>query len=311
MSAAMTLALSGLAIGSASAATPSWTMSVTSMPASVSVGADAGYRVTISNNGKSNISQVYLTDALVALDGTPAIPGTILSTTYAASTQGSCDAPGVRLTCSLGAIRSGRSASVTVAYASTSDPTFRRIFEANTTGVAGDKSGSSHGDVLQHAGTTLTGSGADFAGRFIIDQVLTVGNAPFGAGNNQSTSVNAPQGVIGVSVQDGTLGDACPTAAPCWSETSEIHVDNGAVYRNGFSAAIGIYKDLSQTVHGFYHRFDSPHLDGAIGEYVTATCPKSGTPSASQIPCLTVTKLSGGSVSIQIWLKENGTIRFN
>ena len=289
------------------AATPAWSMSAVATPAAVSAGADAGYMVTISNNGGSNISQAYLTDALQNLAGTEfANPAQILGTSYVSPSQGSCAAVGARLSCSLGAIRAHKSATVTVAYvvpAGTATP-FERVFEANTTGVAGDKGGSSHGDVVQAAGSTEVGSGPDFAGRFIAAaDDLIVGDAGFGPGNNQSTKVTAPKRGIGVSVNDGT-SVAGITCTGCWSETSEIHVDGGAIYGQGFKVEIGIYKDLTQTVHGVVHQFD----DGT-SELITTKCSNATPPKV--IPCFSVDKLSGGSISVTVWLKQNGKIRFN
>ena len=46
--------------GVASASPPNWTMTVTKLPGTVSPGATAGYQVVITNNGPSNISQLYL-----------------------------------------------------------------------------------------------------------------------------------------------------------------------------------------------------------------------------------------------------------
>jgi hypothetical protein len=300
------VALVGLGGSSVSAATPNWAVTAVATPSGVSAGADAGFIITVSNNGGSNVSQAYLTDALQNVAGTElANPSVILHTSFVSTSQGTCDAAGVRLNCSLGAIRAHKSATVTVAYvvpAGTTSP-FKRIFEGNTTGVAGDKGGSSHGDVRQAAGTTEVGSGPDFAGRFIADNTLTVGDGAIGAGNNQSTTVTAPEGAIGVSVKDGPTVTTL-LCAGCWSETSEIHVNGGALY-SGFKVEIGIYKDLSQTVHGVFHQFDAGH--DPASETITTKCSKSSPPA--QVPCFSVTKLSGGSVSVTVWLKQNGTIR--
>jgi hypothetical protein len=310
----LAVSLSGVVVlslvgsGGASAATPSWDITVTPSPAAVSAGADAGYIVTIRNTGKSNISQVYLTDTTLGTNGTAAQPPVILPTTYAVPSQGSCDAPGVRLSCALGAIRSNRSASVTVAFSTGANATFTRIFEANTTGVAGDNPGSSHGDVLQALGSTTVGSATDpnFAGRFVIDPEAVNDSTALGATNRQSTKVTPPVGAIGVSVADGTSNLTCPASNPCWSEASEIHVANGAVFTKGFKVEVGIYKDLSQTVHGVYHEFDSPHGTVA-GESITTTCSKTTPPKT--VPCLSVDKQPGGNVVVILWLIENGKIR--
>jgi hypothetical protein len=290
-----------------SAATPAWTTSfVTPTPAKVSAGADAGYVITVINNGSSNISQAYVTDGLDAKDKTKAIPYGILPTTYVHTTQGACDPFGVRLWCSLGALRAGESATVTVAYSTGSNATLRRIFEINTTGVAGDSKGNSHGDALQLVATTTTGTGADFSGRFVASGDLTVSDAQtLGSKNKQWTKVNAPGSAIGVSVGETGSALAC---VGCWSETSEIHVDRGLVYPAGFSGEIGIYKTLAQTVHGFYHQFDTPH-GTQVGETVTETCSSATAPSV--IPCFLVVPQGNGNVSVVYWLTENGTIRFN
>jgi hypothetical protein len=307
LSATVLVALSAILGGTTSAATPSWTTSfVTPTPAKVSAGADAGYVITVINNGSSNISQAYVTDGLDAKDKTKAIPYGILPTTYIHTTQGSCDPVGVRLWCSLGALRAGDTATVTVAYSTGSNATLRRIFEINTTGVAGDTKGNSHGDALQLIATTTTGTGADFSGRFVGSDLIVSDSQTLGSKNKQFTKVNAPGAAIGVSVAETGNALVC---AGCWSETSEIHVDRGLVQPNGFSGEIGIYKTLAQTVNGFYHKFDAPHANGDLGETITTTCSSATTPSA--VPCFLVTPLGNGNLSILFWLNENGTIRFN
>jgi hypothetical protein len=315
------LALSLIGGGTASAATPDWSMAVTPLPASVSPGAVAGYRVVVTNNGTSNISQVFLTNALDTIDPTivpaaSADPYAILPIAYVSASQGQCDpvdtvAPidPVILDCALGAIRSHRSATVVVAYQTdVAWAQLRVIFEANTTGVAGDNQGSSHGDVRQGVGTTQFHGSADFAGAFVLAAGAAVANSQgLGVANLQSTKVNVPGSAIPVTVADGA--DAapitCPTITPCWSETSEIHVNNGASFPSGFSVEIGVYKDLAQTVHSVYHQFDAP-INDIAGETLDK-CPKKGPPSN----CFTVVNAGGGNILVTVWLDVNGSIRFN
>jgi hypothetical protein len=308
LSATMLVAMSAIGGSSIVASTPTWGLSsVVTTPAKVSAGADAGYVLTVVNSGTSNISQAYVTDGLQAKNGIKAIPAQVLPTTYVTTTQGTCDPVGVRLRCALGALRAGTSATVTVAYSTASYATLRRIFEINTTGVAGDAKGSSHGDALQLIATTTTGTGADFAGRFVVGTDQTVSDSQtLGSKNKQWTKINVPATAIGVSVGENGNALACPG---CWSETSEIHVDRGLVYPAGFSGEIGIYKTLAQTVHGFYHQFDTPHVGGIEGETVTATCSSATAPSV--VPCFLVVPQGNGNVSVVYWLTENGTIRFN
>jgi uncharacterized repeat protein (TIGR01451 family) len=313
--AASMLAVSAFA-GPATAATPSWEMTVTPLPSQVKPGDVAGYRVVISNPGPSNISQVFLTNALDTTDElVSADPYEILNTAFVSFSQGDCDPVGVRLDCTLGAIRANESATIVVAYAT--PPAAEQllvIFEANTTGIAGDAPGSSHGDVLQGIGLTTTNPSDNFGGRFLTTDNLVVSNGlGLGAGNQQSGKVNAPKVGIGVSIEDGTgvsfEGDGCPVT--CWSETWALEVDGGAFYGNGFKLEIGVYKDLVETVHGVWHEYDTPHLDGdgnptITGEDITTKCPKKGSPSSSQIPCFSVSSIGGGDILVTVWLKENG-----
>lgn len=300
--AASLLAVSAFA-GAATAATPSWDMTVTSIPSQVKAGEVAGYRVVIRNTGTSNLSQVFLTNALNTTDlQVSADPHAILATAYVATSQGTCDPVGVRLSCALGAIRAKKSATIVVAYAT--PPTATQllvIFEANTTGVAGDSQGSSHGDVLQGIGLTTLNSNANFGGRFVTAGFQDVFNdQALGVGNLQTTKVGAPALGIGVTVADGTpAADWCPT---CTSESSEIHVDFGASYPSGFRVDIQVANELvNGSISTVYHQLD----DGSI-EAITNTCPKNGVPNTSQMPCFRTKNLPGGNTLVMIWTTVNG-----
>jgi hypothetical protein len=302
--AALTLLASSIAAGGAVAATPSWNMVVTPLPSQVAPGDVAGYRVVISNTGSSNISQVFLTNALVTKDGLEsADPAQILDTVFVTTSQGTCDPVGERLDCTLKAIKSGKSATVIVAYdTDLATSQLRVIFEANTTGVAGDNPGSSHGDVLQGIGLTALNGSGNFGGRFVTAGNSTVANEQaLSALNLQSAKVVAPKTGIPVTVADGdqTTPISCPVA--CWSETVELNVDGGTLYPGLFKLEIGVHKDLSETVHGFYHVFDAGHVPAA--EDIVTKCPKNGNPNA---PCFSVTKLGGNDILVTVWLKENG-----
>jgi hypothetical protein len=297
------LAVSAFA-GTATAATPSWDMTVTPLPSQVKPGELAGYRVVITNTGTSNISQVFLTNALDTTDDPPvsADPYAILDTAYVSTSQGVCDPVGVRLDCTLGAIRKNKSATVVVAYATT--PTAAQllvVFEANTTGVAGDNPGSSHGDVLQGIGLTTTNPSDDFGGRFVTAGLEDVFNEQtLGTGNLQTTRVGAPALGIGVTVADGApASDWCPT---CTSQSSEVNVNNGATFSNGFKIEIQVSKDLvSGSISTVYHQLDNGNV-----EPITTACPKNGNPNASQMPCFKVKNLPGGHSLVTIWTKSNG-----
>src|SRR5215218_1861158 len=93
------------ATGSASAAPPKWSMSVVDLPSLVANGSGAGYRVTITNRGPSNISTLFL---VTKIQDSPA---------FVTTTQGACSAPGAGpLFCSLGALNAGQSVTVVAGY---------------------------------------------------------------------------------------------------------------------------------------------------------------------------------------------------
>ncbi len=298
------LLASAMVAGGVVGATPSWTMDVVELPATVAPGELAGYRVEITNTGSANIAQVYL-----MADAVPAAPGVPLLTAYLVKSQGKCDPVGQKLSCALGAIKAGKSATVTVAYATPSSGGGLEVaFEANTTGVAGDAPGSSHGDSLMGIGTTSTDASPDFGGRFVTNGSQTVATASgVNSGNQQSTSVASPKVGIGVTVRDGTRDlEFCPT---CWSETSEIHIGDGTgIYPAGFKVVLTIYKDLAQPVRGVYHEFDHARFDAngnlISGETIEAQCPKRGT----LLPCFTAKNLPGGNTEVTVWLNENGKV---
>jgi hypothetical protein len=187
--------------GVASAAPPNWVMNVATLPPTVSPGAPAGYAVTITNNGPSNIAALYL---VAEVNGSLVAP-----TVYVNPSQGACDPVGQPLDCALGALTAGQSATVVVAFTTpTSGSSFPVEFQGNATGETfkdGIK-GRSHGDtLLPNPVVTLTAlnNGKNFAGFFSTDDVDGIFNSPVGGNNKQQAGLqNLPVGVPG-SVLDG------------------------------------------------------------------------------------------------------------
>jgi len=218
------LALMLLGTGVATATTPGWTMNVTLIPGTVSPGAYAAYRITITNNGKSNISKLFLTDSITDH------PYSVISST-------GCNATGP-LYCSLGALNSGASVTRTVVYKTPSTGTsFPISFDSNTSGSTfSDKGGTSHGDTLfTNVSTVLDGSG-NFAGGYVVDP-----NNPFstGGGDNQQTTLDPPVGGIGVTISEGGTSNPCGTTNVIGQFTA-INVGDGAVYTAPFETIFTI-----------------------------------------------------------------------
>lgn len=295
MTVAATLMLAALAVGPAAAKTPGWQfINVQTLPETVGANSVAGYRFTITNAGKSNISALYLTDSVNAA---PEFVWNSRGTT--------CDvSPNLR--CAFGALNSGASIDVIVAYR-VGNATFNNTFQLDSTGdPAGDN--QSHGDSLLQAVSTNVSTSANFAGSFTLDTstLQTVGT--LGSSNKQTSSVEPPETLIPVTVQDGiTSGVAC-TIAACSNQLGEwtsLNVANGKAYSSAFKVTLTVWKGA---VPGGVSadEIDVLHTTDAGTTYVIAAdCPASG-PIISE--CRTVTKV-GQNYRIVIWLLQNGTLR--
>lgn len=303
LAAATALACSfGLAAaGGASAATPRWSMSVTDLPAVVHNGSNAGYQVTISNAGPSNISTLFL------------VTKTQDSPTYvSAPTQGTCSAPGAGpLVCNFGALVAGASVTVTVAYLTpATGASYDPVFQGNSNGATfSDGKGTSHGDTLQDPNETPTQLSSDrnFAGGFAIDQGPVGDDAALSKNNVQATSVTPPASGIVTTVQDGLPSDAFSCSA-CAGKTlfgdwSRLTVDKGQAFGSLFPVTLLIYGqavpnkttlDQIQLAHVF---------DDGSSQVLSTTCGTTPT-----LNCITVTPV-GNNVKITAWLNQNGGVR--
>jgi hypothetical protein len=258
--------------GVASAAPPNWTMTVTKLPGTASPGATAGYQVVITNNGPSNVSQLYLVNDVAA---TPV---------YLTTTQGTC--PAGPLSCSFGALNAGSSVTVVVGYTTPgSGSSFNVTFEGNTTGSTfTDVKGRSHGDLLLSdpvVTTTVLNGNKNFAGFFSTNANHGIGNSDQLNGNNkQSTRLDGlPAGLPG-TVSDGSVtADACTTDLPngidCSlidGETSVVNVANGAPVDGGFFVII--HNKNGATPTAFVHTYGSGSQEkiNACGATITAPC---------------------------------------
>ena len=172
---AAALALMLIGVGSVSASPPNWSMAVTKLPPTVAAGANAGYVVTITNGGPSNIATLFLVDNAgnTSYVGTP--------------TQGSCQPAGGPLKCSFGTLRAGRSVTVTVAH-TVGTSGFSVTFQANSTGSTfSDTGGTSHGDTLAKTVTTSVSNSQNFGGGFVLGTGTVQDYQTVGQSNHQAT----------------------------------------------------------------------------------------------------------------------------
>jgi len=292
------------------------TVTATAVPGSVTPGANVAIDVEFFNSpSTSNISQLYL-------NATAPPDGWIFGGVESQSQGGdSCDASTAIFTCSLGAVPAGTTATVRVVYTTPSTVTGTvslNWFLFNTTGVAGDRKGNSHGDNYQTTGSVTLDPSSDFAGAYTStdSQVVADNPALHVHRNPQSTSVTSPDPLIGVMVGElpgNTPGNAfvCPAeASTCFGQWSVISVNDGAPYPNGFSVVLGYKGNIGNA--SFVHLFDSYDAVTNPTAYETITpddntCP-SATPSASDIPCMILSS-SGGDSFVTLWLNQNGRLK--
>jgi hypothetical protein len=283
-------------IGPASAGQAHWSMTVANQPSMVAAGNEAGFEVTISNAGPSNISALFLgVDTSVAPD-------------FVTTTQGTCTAPGTALSCSFGSLRKGASVTVVAAFPTGQDATaFMAGFFATTSGSTGSDQGhSSHGDTLRdpnEAATELTDS-PDFAGGFSLDGAPVSTDSYLSARNLQSTNVVPPNGGVVATAQDG-LGPDAFTCTGCtgtlFGEWSSVNVDNGAAQSGLIKVTLTVRK--TQIPYGTKLKdIVLVHvLDNGTTKILDQRCCKK--PTAD---CITVTQLRSGDVQIAAYVTENG-----
>jgi len=286
------------------------TVTATAVPGSVTPGNDVAIDVRFFNSpSPSNISQLYLSAA------TPF--GWTLVGVESQSQGDPCDDSTGTVVCSLGAVNAGATATVRVVYTTPSTVTGTvnlNWFLFNTTGVAGDRKGNSHGDNYVTTGTVTLDPSSDFAGAYTSTDSQIVADNPVlhVRRNPQSTSVTSPDPLIGVMVGERP-GNAvvCPAAAStCFGQWSVISVNDGAPYPNGFSVVLGYKGNIGNA--SFVHLFDSYDPVTNPTAYETITNPDdlctSATPSASEIPCMILSSSNGDSFAT-LWLKENGLVK--
>jgi hypothetical protein len=200
-----------LGVGATAAKTPNWSMTVTTIPTTVSPGAYAAFQITIANGGSSNIAKLFLTS------NRSDVP-------FAVSPSTGCTAG--PLSCSLGALGSGKSVTRTVVYkTSAAASSFDVTFQANTSGATSSDGGTSHGDTLTKSVSMPENGSGNFAGGYAVDS----SSFSTGGGDSQQTTVVPPATGIGVTITESGGGNPCGSGTPI-GQLSTINVGNGATF---------------------------------------------------------------------------------
>jgi hypothetical protein len=314
--------LTYVASAPASAASPSWQMTVNTVLDTVHTGSAAAFQVTIYNHGTSNISSLFLQSSIKGVayvDDTTHCQGTATTTLF----------------CNFGSLpgttagQPDPSVTITVAFTAGTTSVLPGFF-ANTTGASpNDKGGNSHGDTLYPTDpdtgaavtpTTKVTTSKNFAGGFALDTSLVGTDTSLGKGNQQSTSVAPLKAHIPVTTQDGTDVTepfSCTDAANqkyCggkteFGESSKVNVESGVLQPGYFPVTIMLYgKALPTGVLlssiQLIHVDDQGNPVGADldGDGVPDPLPQCG---ATLADCIQVTKV-GNNYKIIAWVDQNG-----
>jgi hypothetical protein len=302
--------LVGTMVQSVTAAPPRWSITSTQeVVGGVSSGSAQAFDVTITNNGPSNISSLFL---LASKDTTGnnllADPVVFLTST---ERPDSCVQNGAVL-CSFGAVNAGVTLHVQVAYSvpfSTGDGNIS--FELNTTGlVLGGN--NSHGDATfsSQSVTLLTAADADKAGKWttiVLDSLAN--NQGISSSNPQATKLQGLDQHVPASVEDGTgITFNCPKAqckSKFFGQWSKVSVNNGAAFGTAFEvtitiAASALPSNLDPTKVIVYHVLNN-------GSVVQISNACTTTPPTGSMPECRDTSFDGsGNLVINVWVYENG-----
>jgi hypothetical protein len=288
-----------VAAAPASARVPGWNIGpVTQLPPVVADGGVAGYSFTISNLGNSNISALYLTDSFV---GAPV---------YFDSSRGTSPCTlSPELRCSFGALASGATINVVIAYTvGTTD--FSGRFQLDSTG---DPAGgnNSHGDsFLSPVTTTTVSSSPDFDGGFTTTtgQLLQT-NQTLGSGNKQATGLVSPSSLIPATIEDGITTNVPCTIGQCArliGEWSKLSVKGGETFGSAFKVTLNVWSGSVPKGANTSNIFLLHTRDDGTTYAITTACNSATAPTNAE--CITVTKV-GNNFRIVAWLFSNGNLR--
>jgi hypothetical protein len=299
---------------------PNWEITnLTELPVKVAAGENAGFSVTVKNNGPSNISKLFV----FTPEGTP-------NPVFADPSQGKCTNPGGALFCKLGALRKGKSATIVAAFPTPDDGSteFSVEFIFNTSGIGSGGGDNSHGDELVAIGTTTLTDDPNFAGGFSTvagDSASTQAINP-DDDNLVSTKLTAPGNaknlILTVADEEGISDD--PECEDCVElPTSEMHLGNGT-NQYGISKTVITYDSSffeSEEYYEYsYYWYEEEYEDGIdFNELSVLHIHDNGFSHDIEFEescdgseeCATFETLEDGTRVVTIYLAQNGWVKYH
>jgi len=308
---AASMALLLLGVGAATAKNPTWTVGFEKLPPSVSAGNDAGWLVTVKNQGPSTINDLNIT---LTSEVAGQLPSYLTpEAEWALSSGGTvtCSTATGAMVCNVGTMADNDTATFTVAFHVPAGTTGSFDLYVNLragTGDTGADGGQSRGDTKTFTSSTGISTNPNFDGGFVAPggQATYETTGSLGRSNKQTTKVEVGDELIPVTVEDELRDYACTDCPNQIGTWSVLNVAGGAT---GEPIKVTIFI-WGGSVPGGVQAGDIYllHADGT-GAWlpVTDTCNAATPPS--NLDCLeSVTKI-GRNYKIVAWLEHNGGMR--
>lgn len=295
---AASMALLLIGVGTASAATPGWKNSnAVAILSNVGPGKDAGFTVTLKNEGPGNIATLSFKADKEA--------------SYVSDSR--CVTSPVLL-CTFGAQNVGQTIVLKVAFTVGSAGSFTVNFSESTNGFSqNDKGGNSRGDINGFsASATVTTGGGNFDGGYNVGDDTYSTNQSVGRSNVQATKLASAPNLQAVTIEDGVTTFTCQSSVSQCSrligEWSVLHVGDGSV--GPMKVTILIYGNAVSGNPALSSLFLVHTSDAGVTSVIDQQCTYDGDGNVENADCLagTPTKV-GRNYQIVAWLAKNGGIR--
>jgi hypothetical protein len=310
MSAAMLAALAFA--GPVSATNPTWAVAFNELPSIVGAGHDAGWFVTVTNSGPSQINDLRIT---LTSEIAGALPTYLSPLTLSSGGAYSCSAASGAEVCNVGTVVDQGSVTFTVAFHVPAGRT--GAFDLNVgllsgTGDTGsDKPGKSRGDKATFTDSTPISSSSNFDAGFSVTGDTYQTGGSLGRNNKQTTELVTTDDAIPVTITDGVTDFPCDVTTEdtqCLRVIGEWSVldVNGGNNTDPIKVTLLIWGGSVPGGVGVGDIF-LLHADG-LGGYVpvNATCDAEPPTNA---PCLVLVTKVGSNFKIVAWLEKNGGAR--
>lgn len=296
-----------LGVGGVAAKNPTWDVSFVKLPTTVAAGNAAGWFVTVTNRGPSNINDLNISITSEIAGQLPSYLSNAADFKVSTGFNESCSTATGVMVCNVGSLPDDATATFTVAFNVPGGTTGSFDLNINLragTGDTGSDGGNSRGDTKTFPSSTGISQSINFDGGFTLssETFQTTGN--LGRNNKQTTTLTTTDLNIPVTVTDGISSYPCNLCSNLVGDWSVLDVNNGisgpikvTIMIWGGSVPGGV------PASGLY----LIHADGSGGyNVVDQLCDA----THSNADCLDGVPVKvGNNYKIVAWLTKNGGLR--